>query len=137
MKSFLALALLLEVGASFAGTMRITSVDVPKRMTSVETRFVVNAEGKANAIAVDVTRAVPGPQGMSLPAVTTTVVEVPELMLMGDTLTLLSRDGNVDCGEMGKTRVLRRPVLRLSGNCAVKATVNGRKIDVDLVFGAN
>lgn len=53
-------------------------------------------------------------------------IKVPDLNLEGDTLIFRGSSGAVECAKLGRSRVLRRPTLFLSGFCKTKATVSSK-----------
>ncbi len=44
-------------------------------------------------------------------------MDVPELSLQGQSIILISSEGIVECGTLDESRILRRPVIKLTGNC--------------------
>jgi hypothetical protein len=134
MKSLTILTLLTLSSLSFGGTIELGSLEAPAALTKVESRYVVDMDKSSAELVIEVTQRVNGPQGMGLPYMKTTILEVPGLMMVGETLVLMTAEGNVDCGIMGKSRVLRVPVLRLTGKCEVQTTLNGKNIDISLNY---
>lgn len=136
MKALASLVFLSLSTFSFAGSIDLGTLGVPKRFAEVESRYVIDMEARTAKVAVDVSVRVDAGNGMAFPYTTTTMYEIPELTMMGETLVLTTPEGTVDCGSMGKTRIRRIPVLRLSGNCLVTTAVDGAVINVSLDYAA-
>lgn len=49
--------------------------------------------------------------------------KIDGLMLMGDQAVYHSAEGNVVCGTMGVSRILKVPTLYLSGNCKLESSI--------------
>lgn len=60
-------------------------------------------------------------------------VEIPNLNLVDKELIYNGVDGEVNCGKLGRSRVLRRPTIFLSGNCQLKTYITNRN-DLSVVF---
>jgi hypothetical protein len=58
--------------------------------------------------------------------------KIDGLMLMGDQAVYHSAQGNIVCGTMGESRVLKVPTLYLSGNCSLSSKITGNKLTVTL-----
>ena len=58
---------------------------------------------------------------------------IPGLMLNQDVLTYTSAAGPVDCGTMGVTRIFKRPVLNLNGDCKLVTKRVGNKVQLLLI----
>lgn len=117
MKKFIVLMLALSATLASAGEITVGEVSASRVVGArISTRFVVNQDGTAG-VALDSKRHTHRDHTVRR----TTVVEVPELSLVGGTLTLTVDGATTDCGTMGESRVLRLPVLTLSGNCSTKA----------------
>lgn len=52
-------------------------------------------------------------------------VKVDNLMLMGNKIVYHAEEGEVECGTLGVSRVLKRPTIYLSGKCELTAFVEG------------
>lgn len=59
-----------------------------------------------------------------------TRVEVPNLTLVDKNMLYRGINGEVNCGKLGTSRVLRRPTLYLSGNCSLGARLRGQNLTV-------
>lgn len=136
MKALSALLFLTVTSFSFAGSIELGSLEVPKRFAEVESRYVIDMEARSAKVAVDVSIRVDAGNGMAFPYTTTTMYEVPGLVMEGETLVLNTPERSIDCGNMGKTRIRRIPVLRLTGNCQVKTVVSDAMIDIALEYTA-
>ncbi len=120
MKKFIVSLSVLMSFASFASEINVLKIDAKSAgRGSLTTRFVVNLSDDTAGVSVKVTRRTGGKN----PHTTSRSFKkiVPELVLNGDTLELNVDGKIVDCGTMGETRILKLPVLKLSGNCDVVA----------------
>ncbi|MES2526352.1 MAG: hypothetical protein V4598_04670 [Bdellovibrionota bacterium] len=52
-------------------------------------------------------------------------VNVEGLSLHGDQVIYAGRDGDVNCGRLGQSSVLRRPTIYLTGNCKLTTKITG------------
>jgi len=57
---------------------------------------------------------------------------VENLKLVGKDMIYLGENGEVNCGKLGTSRVLRRPTLKLNGNCKLRYKTSYRDIKVTL-----
>lgn len=53
-------------------------------------------------------------------------IYIPRLRLDGDTLTMDSSEGPVDCAQLKKTRFFHRTVVRSTGRCALETEISIR-----------
>lgn len=102
------------------------------RGSQLTTRFEVNLEDGTAGGSMTSTRII------SHGRHTRTIVRnfealIPELSLNGDVLVLDSANGPVTCGTMGVTRVFKRPVLNLSGDCSLITRRVENKVQLVLV----
>jgi hypothetical protein len=58
---------------------------------------------------------------------------IPGLTLNEDVLTFSSAEGSVDCGTMGVTRIFKRPLLNLNGDCKLVTKRVGNKVQLLLI----
>lgn len=114
------LALLTGLFASLAvsaGELKV--MDLPSHKISnghVTTRFEINhREGTAGVVAT-LTKRQHGRGGGHV-SVKHFESLVPELSMQGDSFVLDVEGQSIVCGTMGESRVFRRPVLNLNGNC--------------------
>ena len=132
MKTFIVSLSLLVSFAAAASEIKVLDIDAKTAgRGSLTTRFEVNLQDESAGVSVRITKRTHGKN----PYTTSRKFSksVPELALNGKTLEL-SVDGKiVDCGTMGVTSILSRPVLKLSGKCDVVAKrVNGQ-VEVTIV----
>lgn len=132
MKTFIVVLSLLVSFASFASEIQVLKVDSNKAgRGNLHTKFVVHLDDNTAGVLVRVVKKTGGKEPRT--SVRTFKADVPELALNGDTLELNIDGKIVDCGTMGVTRFLKRPVLVLSGNCAVVAKRVNRDVVVSVV----
>jgi hypothetical protein len=55
------------------------------------------------------------------------LIPLKDVELIDNKVIYFSPAGQIDCGTTGKTRILRRPVLKISGNCELSASFVGKK----------
>lgn len=129
MKAFIVLTTLAASLSTFAAELPVMEVNSAKvRGASLSTRFEVNLQDGSAGVSVSATKWVR--RGRTKVAKTVTFEKlVPELALVNDKLML----GDVECGTMGETRVFRRPVLNLSGNCDIVTSRAGSVLKVSIV----
>lgn len=60
-------------------------------------------------------------------------VEIPNLKLIDKEMIYFGIDGEVNCGKLGRSRVLRRATLYLSGKCQLKSSIRNRT-DLTVTF---
>lgn len=117
MKKLAFITTLLVSMVASAGELKV--LDVPSSDLAnghVTTRFEVNqAEGTAG-VSVTLIKRRPGRGGGST-YTKTFEREVPELSMMDGTLALNVDGISIVCGTMGVTRLFKRPILNLNGNC--------------------
>ncbi|MCM2350656.1 MAG: hypothetical protein NDI69_11605 [Bacteriovoracaceae bacterium] len=115
-KLILAITLLASMAAS-AGELKV--LDLPSSALAhghVTTRFEINQSEGTAGVSATVTKRRPGRAGGSN-YTKTFEKEVPELSMVGGTLSLNVDGVSVVCGTMGVTRIFKRPILNLNGNC--------------------
>lgn len=62
-------------------------------------------------------------------------VEVPNLNLVDKEMIYNGVNGEVNCGKLGLSRVLRRPTLYLSGACELKTYITNRdRLTLELII---
>jgi hypothetical protein len=61
------------------------------------------------------------------------MVKVDGLALVGDKVMYQGAEGEVECGTLGVSRVLKVPTIYLSGKCQLTSKVNGRYRDPRVV----
>lgn len=133
MKALIASAMLLaSVGVS-AIEIKVMEIPAAKlRNSMLSTRFNINLDDGTAAVALKATRHIGSPKNR------TTITksferEVPALKLEGQDLVLNAGFTPVVCGSMGETRILKRPVLKLSGNCDIITRKTGKTVSVIIV----
>ncbi len=57
-------------------------------------------------------------------------IQINNLKLVGDQMIYYGRNGRVNCGRLGESRVLRVPTLYLSGNCQLRGSIRGGRLTV-------
>lgn len=125
MKNLIVALSLLTSFASFASEIDVLKVEARAAgRGKLITKFVVNVADNTAGVSVKVVRKYGGKNPHT--STRTFKTDVSELSLNGDKLELNIDGKVVDCGTMGVTRILKLPVLKLSGNCDVVAKrVNG------------
>lgn len=114
------LALFTGLFASLAVSAgEILVMDLPSNKISnghVTTRFEINHHDGTAGVVATLTKRHPGRGGGHT---TTKHFEkmVPELSMQSDSFLLNVEGQSILCGTMGESRVFRRPVLKLNGNC--------------------
>lgn len=58
-------------------------------------------------------------------------VAIPGLSLHGDRVVFAGANGDVECGHMGYTRVLRNRAIFLNGNCSLTTSVRNSQLTVN------
>lgn len=133
MKSFIVVAALLSSFAVSAAELTVMSVPTKKLVRSnLTTRFEVNLEDGTAGVSLTATRMVRRGRNSQMTSKTFEAT-VPELSLVDKTLVLNSNGESVECGTMGVTRVFKRPVLLLNGNCDVITKREGAVVKVLVV----
>lgn len=129
MKAFIVLTTLAASLSAFAAELPVMEINSAKvRAARLSTRFEVNLDNGTAGVSVTATKVIN--RGRHQQTVSKTFEKlVPELALVDNKLML----GDVECGTMGETRVFRRPVLNLSGNCEVVAKRVGKTVKVSIV----
>lgn len=131
---FLGMILALSCSLSaFAAEKVVLEVSVKNiRASQLSTRFEVNLEEGTAGGSLTATRVISRGR-RSRRVVKHYEALIPELSLNGDVLTFEGAEGSVDCGTMGVTRVFKRPVLNLSGNCSLVTKRVGKKVQLVLL----
>ena len=161
MKKFLLITLFPCSAFAQAGEVTVLERDlmVDSFRSLVDTRFYIDQETHEGfaKIAVSEERYVPGPMGgyypypspyprgpfpggyyprpMPMPVqvvVFEATVKIDGLMLVGDKVIYHAPEGEVDCGTMGTSRILKRPTLYLSGKCSLDGQITGTRRDTRL-----
>lgn len=129
MKAFIVLTTLAASLTAFAAELPVMEVNsIKTRGASLSTRFEVNLQDGTAGVSLTATKSVH--MGRSHRVSTQTwEKEVAELALVDGKLML----GSIECGTMGETRIFRRPVLNLSGNCDVVAKRVNSVLKVSIV----
>lgn len=141
MKKFFLVLMLLTCSMAFAGEVVVVESELPHRTsfrTEVDTRFYMDTRTMEGFVKVTVSEERSMPTGgyydqwgrwypqrpMPIPTVIfQDTVKVDGLMLVGDKVMYSSDSGEVDCGTLGYSRVLRIPTIYLSGNCELSGRV--------------
>lgn len=114
------LALFTTLFASLAVSAgEIMVMDMPSNKISnghVTTRYEINHRDGSAGVVATLTKRRPGRGGGH------TITKhfeklVPELSMQGGSFVLDVEGQSIVCGTMGESRVFRRPVLKLNGNC--------------------
>jgi hypothetical protein len=149
MKKLLALCLSLAAFSAFAETITVyqTRISSIGGNLSVDESFQMDEDTKQGYVRVNVSETryeydpFPGPMGcdqwgrcypggynrMPVPrtySVLNDTVKVNGLVLNGEKVLFEGREGTVECGHMGYTRVLRRRAIFLSGNCNLSSYIS-------------
>ena len=142
MKS-LVIALIALSASAFAAEVQIMDAALPSINTfdaSVDARFQMDTTTGEGSVAVSVSemrwtefgggydqwgRWHPGNRVNMPVQVFKKQVKVEGLALHGDQVIYAGRDGDVNCGRLGQSSVLRRPTIYLTGNCKLSGTVTG------------
>jgi hypothetical protein len=154
MKKFMILALTLVTSIANAASVVVMEADLPLTtgMTLSNTRFYMDTktgEGFVKALVSETRYTWTGNGWCTLdpynrcfphhnqPMPTQVLVfsglkKIDGLMLMGDQAVYHSAQGNIVCGTMGESRVLKVPTLYLSGNCSLSSKITGNKLTVTL-----
>lgn len=130
MKTVLAVAMILSSFTTFAAEQKVLEVSRDKvQGMRLSTRFEVNIAENIIGVSLTGAKTVGGPRNHHTVHKTFEAV-VPELSLAGDDLLL---NNAINCGTMGKTRVFKIPVLKLSGACELSIRKSKEKVEVFLV----
>ncbi len=133
MKTFIVIAALLSSVAVSAAELTVLSVPTKKIMHSnVTTRFEVNLEDGTAGVSLTATRTIHHGKTSRTTSKTFEAM-VPELALVDKTLVLTTGTESVECGTMGQTRIFKRPVLLLNGNCDIITKREGAVVKVLVV----
>lgn len=133
MKTFIVIAALLSSVAVSAAELTVLSVPTSKLVRStLSTRFEVNLQDGTAGVSLTASKMVH--RGRNSHRVSKTFeAMVPELSLVDKTLVLNTNGESVECGTMGETRIFKRPVLLLNGNCDVITKREGAVVKVLVV----
>ena len=132
MKSFFVAAALLSSFAVSAAELTVMKVPANKVRGLTTTRFEVNLQDGTAGVSLTATKRVMRGRGYRTISKTFEAA-VPELALVDKTLVLTTSTESVECGTMGETRILKRPVLLLSGNCDIITKKVGQEVNVIVV----
>lgn len=150
---FLSVALLALTTTAFAAEMTILDVAAPElsRSDIVSTKFKMDKTTGEGSADITVSREIPAPwtgggwtsctpYGGCLPP---QVPRLPEirlmfkenvaiegLSLMGDRIIFASDAGDIDCGSLRNSPVLRVPTIYLSGKCRLSGMVKAGRLTV-------
>ena len=150
MKKFLSISLVLASTAfAHASEVTVLSTNVPatRGHTTVDTRFYIDTEMKEAYAMVEVAEQVTvyvqdcsyggyyGPYNPRYPYCRTvpqirynTILndkaKIEGMTMNGDDVIYQSAEGDVVCGKMGRSRILRVPTFFLSGKCDLEGTIS-------------
>lgn len=139
MKKFILAALVLCSSMVYAAEVTVMNEEImlmSNNFTTVDARFHIDqttGEGFAKVMVTEERMTYGGgyydqygrwyPQRMSIPfLIFEDLVKIEGLMLMDDKVIYNGADGDIDCGKMGLSRVLKKPTFFMNGNC----TLSGR-----------
>lgn len=149
---YFTLALLALSTAAFAADMTILDVEAPllSRTDSVSTKFKIDKTTGEGSADISVVREIPAPwtgggwtsctpyggcipQPPRIPEMRVMFeqnVVIENLALHGDRIIFASDAGDVDCGSLRMSPVLRIPTIYLSGNCRLSGMINAGRLTV-------
>jgi hypothetical protein len=139
---FIVALLALGLSSAFAADIQIMEAaltHVSAYDTQVEARFQMDKTTGEGSVVVNVTEmrwtTMGGycdqwgrcyPQRVNMPVtVMRESVKVEGLALHGDQVIYAGAEGDVNCGRLGQSSVLRRPTIFLTGNCKLSGRVTG------------
>ncbi len=61
-------------------------------------------------------------------------IEIENLKMVDKQMIYMGENGEINCGHLGTSRVLRRPTLYLSGNCKLNTRLNNGRLTVKLTI---
>ncbi len=142
MKTITALLLALSMGSAFAADIQILDADLPTISSydaQVDARFQMDTTTGEGSVVVTVSEMrwtnMGGyydqwgryyPRNVRMPVlVMKDSVKVEGLALHGDQVIYAGAEGDVNCGRLGLSTVLRRPTIFLTGNCKLSGRVTG------------
>ena len=157
MKKFFIAALVLATTVVNAAEITVLEAQLPTvdgRSTMTDTRFYINTKTMEGFAKVSVSEqryvytdgCTWDASGRCFPSRHRTpvievifqeTVKIDNLMLMGDKVIFHGAEGDVDCGTMGVSRVLKVPTLYLSGNCQLTSRVVGTRNNSKIVVKLN
>lgn len=141
MKKFIAL-LVLSMTSAFAAEVQIMDEALPLITgynSTADSRFQVDKTTGEGSVVVTVTeqrwtdmgnycdqwgRCYPNRVNMPV-IVFKESVKVEGLSLMGDQVIYAGAEGDVNCGRLGQSSVLRRPTIFLTGKCKLSSKITG------------
>ena len=133
MKTLIVIAALLSSVVVSAAELTVLSIPAKKLMRSnLTTRFEVNLQDGTAGVSLTAMKMVRRGRSRHMSSKTFEAM-VPELALVDKTLVLSANGETVDCGTMGVTRIVKRPVLLLTGNCDVITKREGAVVKVLVV----
>ncbi len=140
MKKFIAL-LVFSMASAFAAEVQIMDAALPMitGSSSVDARFQVDKTTGEGSVVVSVSemrwtdmgsycdqwgRCYPNRVNMPV-MIFKDSVKVEGLALHGDQVIYAGAEGDVNCGRLGQSTVLRRPTIYLTGKCKLSSKVTG------------
>lgn len=126
MKKFILAALALTASTVYAEQVVVMQTNVPvvnNGVSEVTTYFHMDRTTGQGYVAAKVVESAYYGDGPTYMSVFSDKVSVPGLVLMGDQAVYQGADGNVVCGTMGVSRVLRKPTFYLSGKCSLSSVL--------------
>ncbi len=141
MKTIFALLIAISTSA-FAAEMTVMDTALPLMSTydsSADARFQVDSttgEGSVTATVTEFRWVIMGgnydqwgryyPNRVQMPTVIfKESVKVEGLALHGDQVIFAGAEGDVNCGRLGQSTVLRRPTIFLTGKCKLQTKITG------------
>lgn len=142
MKKIISAFLAFTSATAFAATVEIMEANLPMMSTydaSVDARFQMDTRSGEGSVVVTVTEMrwqdMGGyydqwgrwyPNRVNMPVtVFKDTVKVEGLSLHGDQVIYAGEEGDVNCGRLGQSTVLRRPTIYLTGNCKLSGKISG------------
>ncbi len=142
MKKFIVSLLALSMSSAFAADIQIMDAELPlinSNQSSATAKFQVDKTTGEGSVSVSVSEMrwtdFGGgydqwgrwyPNRVNMPVVVFTGSEKVEgLSLVGDQVIYAGAEGDVNCGRLGQSSVLRRPTIFLTGNCKLSAKITG------------
>lgn len=142
MKKLIVSLLALSMSSAFAADIQIMDTELPlinASQSSATAKFQVDKTTGEGSVSVSVSEMrwtdFGGgydqwgrwyPNRVNMPVVVFTGSEKVEgLTLMGDQVIYAGAEGDVNCGRLGQSSVLRRPTIFLTGNCKLTTKITG------------
>jgi hypothetical protein len=138
MKKFLFVSALLATALVQAAEITVTDQIMQlSQYDSVKSQFHIDPVKDTASVRLEVTILTGIDSGGVEARRETYNLQVPGLKVSNGNVTLTTSEGTVACGKMSTSRVLQRPVLKLSGKCKLETEVSsyldGRRVVVKLV----